>query len=151
MIGMEHLVASFLNTSLDTPDPLDGPLGAARWWTTITRALPESRLVNHSKTRFTTELAGELRGLRSQLIGVVAGSGAAYRLAGLPYADGVLFPLLQAAAALFERAGSSRIKRCAGQSCGRYFLDETKNGSKRWCGLRCMERARTPRRRRLQE
>jgi predicted RNA-binding Zn ribbon-like protein len=44
---------------------------------------------------------------------------------------------------------SGRIGRCAGGSCGRFFLDATKRGNRRWCSMStCGQAAKAARRRR---
>jgi predicted RNA-binding Zn ribbon-like protein len=144
---MGDLVVSFLNTALLTPDPLDTPLGTAGWWGSVQRGLPSASIVIHGKPRFSLELSDELRRVRADLAELTACRETAFRLSGVPGGEAVLFPLLEAAAALHRSGRLQRLKRCAYEACGRYFLDETKNGSKRWCSLRCMERARAPRRR----
>lgn len=41
---------------------------------------------------------------------------------------------------------AGRIKRCPGQDCGWLFLDETKNGRRRWCSMEtCGNRAKARR------
>ena len=47
--------------------------------------------------------------------------------------DSMLWPVAHAAYALLTGAQSLRIKRCAG--CPWLFLDQTKNGSRRWCSM----------------
>jgi predicted RNA-binding Zn ribbon-like protein len=99
------------------------------------------------KPRFDAALAAELRHLRTALEAALDGAEATpLRFTGTA-ADQVLFALAHAAAALLASERRSRLKRCARLACGAVFLDETKNGSRRWCSLRCMERARAPRRR----
>jgi predicted RNA-binding Zn ribbon-like protein len=144
---MEHLLVSFLNTGADQPDPLATPMGTARWWASVQGALPVNALVVHGKPRFTMELVEELQSIRAHVAALAAGDRLSYQMRSLPGGEGVLFPLLQAAGELYRTGGLRRIKQCSEQACRRYFLDETKNGSKRWCALRCMERARAPRRR----
>jgi predicted RNA-binding Zn ribbon-like protein len=147
-LAMEHLVVSFLNTALEAPDRLATPMGTAQWWASVRPALPANTLVIHSKPRFTMELSEELRILRAHFASFALGQPTSYRMErSIPGADGVFFPLLQQAAQMYETGQLQRIKQCGEQGCRRYFLDETKNGSKRWCTLRCMERARAPRRR----
>jgi predicted RNA-binding Zn ribbon-like protein len=144
---MEHIVVLLLNTALATPDPLETPLGTAGWWGSAQRSLGLNTVITHGKPRFSQELSDELRRVRAQLSELVASRQAAFHLSGVPGGNAVLFPLLEAASQLHRSGRMHRIKRCAHDACSRYFLDETKNGSKRWCSLRCMERARAPRRR----
>jgi predicted RNA-binding Zn ribbon-like protein len=146
---MEHLVVSFLNTSLEQPDRLATPMGAAQWWASVQPVLPMDSAIIHGKPRFTMDLAAELRALRAHVVALAGGGQAAYQLGEVPGAAAVFFPLLQALGTLHASGGLGRVKRCGEQACRRYFLDQTKNRSKRWCALRCMERARAPRRRRI--
>jgi predicted RNA-binding Zn ribbon-like protein len=143
---MDRLVVALLNTAVGNDDPLETPLGTARWWAGLPQrwGLP----LEPARPRFDAALAAGLRELRTQIAALVSG-----RPATLPVrfrgdgSDAILFELAHAACLSSESGALERIRRCTGQPCGRYFLDETKNGSRRWCSLRCMERARAPRRR----
>ncbi|HKT58563.1 MAG TPA: ABATE domain-containing protein [Gemmatimonadales bacterium] len=54
----------------------------------------------------------------------------------------LLVPLAEAAADLLCHADLSRVRRCAHPACILYFLDGTKNGTRRWCDMRtCGNRA----------
>jgi predicted RNA-binding Zn ribbon-like protein len=54
----------------------------------------------------------------------------------------LLVPVAEAAADLICHGDLSRIRRCAHPSCVLYFLDGTKNGTRRWCDMRtCGNRA----------
>lgn len=54
----------------------------------------------------------------------------------------LLVPVAEAAADLLCHADLSRIRRCAHPDCVLYFLDGTKNGTRRWCDMRtCGNRA----------
>jgi predicted RNA-binding Zn ribbon-like protein len=54
----------------------------------------------------------------------------------------LLVPVAEAAADLLCHADLSRIRRCAHPACVLYFLDTTKNGTRRWCDMRtCGNRA----------
>ncbi|HET9096989.1 MAG TPA: CGNR zinc finger domain-containing protein [Candidatus Baltobacteraceae bacterium] len=132
---------ALLNTRFEDPDALETPVGAARWWN-------GAGLHVAGKPRFDAGLCAALRSLRGALDANVSGEPAP-----LPFpfrgeaSDGILFEVLHAARTAIAAGDLCRIRRCGGQTCGRYFLDQTKNGSRRWCSLRCMERARAPRRR----
>ena len=140
-LAVDHLVVSLLNTTVESPDPLETPLGTARWWAA-------QGIVVEGKPRFDAALAAALRSIRSALEEHLTGADQA---APLPFrgdaSDAIVFELLHAIRAARAAGTLGRVHRCLGQACGRYFLDQTKNGSKRWCSLRCMERARVPRRR----
>ncbi len=143
---MEYLPLSLVNTRLETPDPLETPLGAARWWSAlepITRAALAT-----PKPRFDAALAAELRALRDILAGALTeGAAPHFRFTGSPATDAILFPIAHATVSLLASKQAQRIRACVLAACGRLFMDQTKNGSRRWCSLRCMERARAPRRR----
>ncbi len=54
----------------------------------------------------------------------------------------LLVPIAEAAADLLCQADLRRIRRCAHPACVLYFLDQTKNGTRRWCDMRtCGNRA----------
>ena len=54
----------------------------------------------------------------------------------------LLVPIAEAAADLLCHADLSRIRRCDHPACILYFLDGTKNGTRRWCDMRtCGNRA----------
>lgn len=143
---MDRIAISLLNTAREHPDPLETPLGAARWWASVSEAASALALRPVGKPRFDAALTAELRHLRAALEAALDGAeGLGPRFTGTA-SDQVLFTAAHAAAALLAER-RSRLKRCARQACGAVFLDETKNGSRRWCSLRCMERARAPRRR----
>ncbi len=144
---MDRLLLSLLNTLSETPDPLESALGTARWWAALRRggpALPYAA----GKPRFDASLARSLRELRTALIlAVDVGTGELPLLFRGDGSDAILFPLTYAACQAAAGEKLRRLRVCRSRACGRYFLDETKNGSRRWCSLRCMERARAPRRR----
>lgn|SRR5579872_3168871 len=138
---MDRLLLSLLNTDAEPPDALESPLETARWWTGL-------GVVIEGRPRFDARLGSALRDLRATLAARAAGEVVAL---GCPFrgdaSDAILFELLHAARTALADGSIARIRRCANRACARYFADETKNGSKRWCSLRCMERARAPRRR----
>lgn len=140
-LTMGHLLVALLNTDEGGQDVLETPLGTARWWATLGRFI-------EGRPRFDAALSASLRAVRAALRSRLAGGEeplpARFRGAD---SDAILFEVLHAARAATAAGSLERIRRCSLQACGRYFSDETKNGSKRWCSLRCMERARVPRRR----
>jgi predicted RNA-binding Zn ribbon-like protein len=50
--------------------------------------------------------------------------------------EDLLVPIAEAAADLLCHADPRRIRRCAHPECVLYFLDGTKNGTRRWCDMR---------------
>jgi predicted RNA-binding Zn ribbon-like protein len=60
--------------------------------------------------------------------------------------DGPLWPVARSAAELLTSPKLGRVKVCAGEGCGWIFLDESRNGSRRWCDSRdCGNRERVRR------
>jgi predicted RNA-binding Zn ribbon-like protein len=54
----------------------------------------------------------------------------------------LLVPIAEAAADFLCHADLRRVRRCAHPACVLYFLDGTKNGTRRWCDMRtCGNRA----------
>lgn len=142
---MDHVVTALLNTALEDPDPLETAVGAARWWSEVNER-DRSPVTVGGKPRFDAQMAASLRELRESLGIAVDGGTAAVNFTGTA-GDRVLFQIATAAVELFSGSGASRIKRCARSACRLLFLDTTKNRSRRWCTLRCMEKSRSPRRR----
>jgi predicted RNA-binding Zn ribbon-like protein len=166
--GGHSLAIAFLNAN----GAFEDPIGAARWWAAAQEGPRTALLLDPDgpKPRFNAELSAELRALHAAAIeafgmpgsstepamalsaGLARGS---LQLKGDPPAmvfcawDGqgaVLFPVAHAVASLLS-ARDERLRRCAREACSAYFWDGTKNRSRRWCRLRCMERVRAPRRR----
>ena len=60
--------------------------------------------------------------------------------------DAPLWPVSRAAAQLLTAADHTRLRECNSETCGWYFLDTTKNHSRRWCDMRgCGNRAKVRR------
>lgn len=149
-LAVDHLVLSLLNTSRETTDPLESSIGCAMWWASVQPALASLPLRVSRKPRFDARLASELRRFREALASAIdAAAPLCPALTGQAELDGVLLPLVYASLALLSSARLRRLRACYRRDCGRRFLDQTKNGSRRWCSLRCMERSRVPRRRRI--
>lgn len=54
-----------------------------------------------------------------------------------------LWPILRSAGEVLLSAPLERVKTCAGLHCGWLFLDETRNGTRRWCEMEvCGSRAK---------
>jgi len=142
-LAMDRLVVALLNTGAERPDPLETPLGTARWWASLAIPLPAI------KPRFDAALSQALRSLREAAQAYASGDKAVSLTLTFrgDASDAILFEAAHAIRRAADDGTLRRTRQCAGRACGRYFLDETKNGSRRWCSLRCMERARAPRRR----
>lgn len=71
---------------------------------------------------------------------------------GFAFPDGaatILGPIAWAAVDLFRFGPLDRLKRCPPQDCGWFFLDMTKNRSRRWCSMEsCGNREKVRRHRR---
>jgi predicted RNA-binding Zn ribbon-like protein len=143
---MDHLLVALLNSAVDDRDPLETPLSIALWWAELARG--RTPLLHAGRPRFDAALGVALRDLRAQAARLAAGAAAplAVRFTGGD-SDAIVFEFAYAAYGAVADGTLRRVRRCSGQACGRYFFDVTKNGSRRWCSLRCMERARAPRRR----
>ena len=65
---------------------------------------------------------------------------------GGPPLDSPLWSVARSAALLLTSAKLGKVKVCAGKGCGWVFLDESRNGSRRWCDSRdCGNRERVRR------
>ena len=61
---------------------------------------------------------------------------------------GLLIPVVESAADALILGELPRVRRCAGDRCGRVFQDETRNGGRRWCDMAtCGNRAKAARHR----
>jgi predicted RNA-binding Zn ribbon-like protein len=61
---------------------------------------------------------------------------------------GLLIPVVESAADALILGELTRVRRCAGDRCGRVFQDETRNGGRRWCDMAtCGNRAKAARHR----
>lgn len=60
--------------------------------------------------------------------------------------DRILWPVVKSAADLLMSDDLARLRECAGRDCSRLFLDESRNGSRRWCSMAgCGNRAKVRR------
>jgi predicted RNA-binding Zn ribbon-like protein len=56
---------------------------------------------------------------------------------GQPSVASVLAPVLWSAGDLMLNAATRPIRRCANQECLWLFIDQSKNGTRRWCDMNC--------------
>jgi predicted RNA-binding Zn ribbon-like protein len=57
--------------------------------------------------------------------------------------EGLLWPIARSAAELLTGPRLGRVKPCPGHNCGWLFLDQTRNGGRRWCEMEvCGSRAK---------
>jgi predicted RNA-binding Zn ribbon-like protein len=62
---------------------------------------------------------------------------------GPPQLDLPLWPIARSAAEVLTTGPLERLKSCNGDSCGWVFLDQTRNGRRRWCEMEiCGSRAK---------
>lgn len=62
-----------------------------------------------------------------------------------PHPD-LLGPILRSALHLFASPDLARLRECAGERCGKLYLDHTRNASRRWCDMEtCGNRAKARR------
>jgi len=72
--------------------------------------------------------------------------GFGWRIEAQPTAAGLLAPVLWSAADILVGPDSARIRRCANDRCLWLFLDDSKNGTRRWCSMQsCGNRAKAHR------
>jgi predicted RNA-binding Zn ribbon-like protein len=50
--------------------------------------------------------------------------------------EGVLWPVVRAAASLLTSSDAGRLRMCAGPDCGWLYVDRSRNGLRRWCEMR---------------
>ncbi|MEM7238069.1 MAG: CGNR zinc finger domain-containing protein [Pseudomonadota bacterium] len=95
--------------------------------------------------RFRADLRGAIRGSAALTLelGPSGVSASASALRGLALIDLVT---ISAASLLADPREVARLKTCPGTDCGWMFIDETKNGRRRWCSMEtCGNRAKVAR------
>jgi predicted RNA-binding Zn ribbon-like protein len=117
----------------------EGAVKEARRLRGALRHLADAAAAGRPVPRTTLQRTNELlaRGATVTTIVPAAGPGFVSRQA-IRLRDPVdlLVPVAEAAADLICHADLGRIRRCAHPSCVLYFLDGTKNGTRRWCDMR---------------
>jgi predicted RNA-binding Zn ribbon-like protein len=69
-----------------------------------------------------------------------------WRIEAKPTAAGILAPVLWSAADILVGPDSARLRECANDRCLWLFLDDSKNGTRRWCSMQsCGNRAKAHR------
>jgi predicted RNA-binding Zn ribbon-like protein len=119
---------------------------AARELRTALRRLADAWAAGKPAPRGTVALVNALlaRGAgTSRIVPAAGGEGfAVERGLRLEEPEDLLVPIAEAAADLLCHADPGRVRRCAHPACVLYFLDGTKNGTRRWCDMRtCGNRA----------
>ena len=120
-------------------------LGEARALRAALRRLADAAAEGRAVPRATLERVNQLLGRGAAIAKVVpdpVGGFVTRRDLRLKEPLDLLVPVAEAAADLLCHADLSRIRRCAHPACVLYFLDTTKNGTRRWCDMRtCGNRA----------
>jgi predicted RNA-binding Zn ribbon-like protein len=123
----------------------EAALTAARTLRAALRRLADAAVEGRPVPRATLERVNQLLGRGAAVARVVPDSAAGFvtrRGLRLEEPLDLLVPVAEAAADLLCHADLSRIRRCAHPACVLYFLDGTKNGTRRWCDMRtCGNRA----------
>jgi predicted RNA-binding Zn ribbon-like protein len=113
---------------------------AARQLRTALRRLADAWAAGKPAPRGTVAMVNELlaRGAGTSRIVPAVGNGgfAVERGLRLEEPEDLLVPIAEAAADLLCHADPGRVRRCAHPACVLYFLDGTKNGTRRWCDMR---------------
>lgn len=78
-------------------------------------------------------LNDELRQARLAESLVIGEAGLAWQVTGKPTLDSPLLEIARDAATLLTSEVVERIRQCDGPDCERYFLDTSRNGSRRYC------------------
>ena len=69
-----------------------------------------------------------------------------WRIEARPTVTGMLAPVLWSAADIIVGADAARVRQCANDRCLWLFLDDSKNGTRRWCSMQaCGNRAKAHR------
>jgi predicted RNA-binding Zn ribbon-like protein len=75
-----------------------------------------------------------------------ADAGFGWRIEAKPTAVGILAPVLWSVADILVGPDSARVRECANNRCLWFFLDDSKNGTRRWCSMQaCGNRAKAHR------
>ncbi len=119
LITLRETVTGLVNASIESRSPLDS--NAETFRSLFVTMLPHRRM-------------------RSRNGSIV------YELEGNVTLERPLWLLLCAAEGLLLGRHSARLRACADPRCGRFFLDTSKNRSRRWCSMaRCGNRAKVRR------
>jgi predicted RNA-binding Zn ribbon-like protein len=91
----------------------------------------------HSPTPATLlELSAHLSGWYRHGRLAPAGEALQWVYAGEDDLDRVLWEVARTAARLLTSPSLGRVRPCAAHDCGWWFVDDTKNGSRRWCDMK---------------
>ena len=82
------------------------------------------------------QLSGHLSGWFRHGRLAVAGEALQWIYAGGDDLDRVLWEVARTASRLLTSPTLARVRPCAAHDCGWWFLDDTKNGSRRWCDMK---------------
>lgn len=118
--------------------PAETVLADARELRSALRRLADAAAAGRAIPRASLEAVNSLlaRGAATtRVVSGEAGFGMQHGLRLEAPAD-LLVPIAEAAADLLCHADLRRVRRCAHPACVLYFLDGTKNGTRRWCDMR---------------
>jgi predicted RNA-binding Zn ribbon-like protein len=119
-------------------------LADARAFRTTLRRLADAASAGRPVPRRVVESVNQLLARGAAFSRIVPGGEGFTTEAGLRLEEptDLLVPVAESAADLLSHADLRRIRRCAHPACIHYFLDGTKNGTRRWCDMRtCGNRA----------
>lgn len=106
-----------------------------------------------SATRIREQAVDEINRILSRSVGTrrVEQSDAGYARTFVPVGDafgGLVIPIIESAVDSLVRGEFTRIRNCADRRCPRYFADDTKSHTRRWCDMKtCGNRAKAARNR----
>jgi len=143
--GLDHASARSALARWRGKQAGEGVLAKARELRTALRRLADAVTEGRAPPRASVDRVNALLARGAWVTRVSAdGSGAFVARRGLRLEEpaDLLVPIAEAAADLLCEADLSRVRRCAHPACVLYFLDGTKNGTRRWCDMRtCGNRA----------
>jgi predicted RNA-binding Zn ribbon-like protein len=119
-------------------------LEEARTFRAAIRRLADAAAEGRPVPRATLARVNELLGRGASVARVVPDPGGFVTRRALRLRDpaDLLVPVAEAVADFLCHADFGRVRRCAHPACVLYFLDVTKNGTRRWCDMRtCGNRA----------
>lgn len=159
--GMEDLLAWLLSTKVL---PTRAVAGLRKWFNAhpayAARVFAETIVIRETLYRLLNAVAtkspppdDDLLKLNGALVHTaprtslgVAGAHLGWRFEAKPTAAGLIAPVLWSAADLLVGPERARVRRCANDRCLWLFLDDSKNGTRRWCSMQsCGNRAKAHR------
>lgn len=154
-------------------DLLGAPQDLTRWWDAVRERYPEAvgegkrelatpallaeakhlraalRRVCNTVTRAEAiaeadqAIINQALGMARIALGGVPGPGLRQTYALVPGGSNLLFQVALSAVRLLTDTDPSRLHRCRNERCVLYFYDSTKSGTRQWCSVDCLNRARS--------